>query len=205
MYLIGRRPHNTHYKLLNADAIGLGADGTVLLVSNLSNNRTMAAKRFGARPKSLPEAKYIDNIKLEYSIGAYLNLVPNPNIMEVADVAQDNLSWYQIMEYYPYSLKDRIYNGFYNDSEIDCIFKQVLLGLAHMHSLGIAHRDLKLDNLMIDNEGNVRIIDFGLSAEFEEPLSKNIHLAHGMLCFNFCKMKSLIFSRTLGRHTVCST
>jgi len=49
-------------------------------------------------------------------------------------------------------------------SEIECkhIFKQILNGMSYLHNLDICHRDLKLDNLIIDtNNKNVKIIDYG--------------------------------------------
>ena len=41
-------------------------------------------------------------------------------------------------------------------------------GIEYMHSIGIVHRDIKLDNLMLDSEFNLKIIDFGLSAQMDE-------------------------------------
>ena len=43
------------------------------------------------------------------------------------------------------------------------IFKQILSAVEYMHSRGIAHRDLKLDNILIDEINNAKIIDFGFS------------------------------------------
>ena len=43
------------------------------------------------------------------------------------------------------------------------IFKQIIDGLNYIHSKRIAHRDIKLDNILLDGKGNVKIADFGVS------------------------------------------
>ncbi len=43
------------------------------------------------------------------------------------------------------------------------IFRQVVYGLAHIHSRNVLHRDVKLDNILLDSEGGVKICDFGVS------------------------------------------
>jgi serine/threonine protein kinase len=43
------------------------------------------------------------------------------------------------------------------------VFKQVVEGLNYCHSKGIVHRDMKLDNLLFDEQGVVKICDFGVS------------------------------------------
>ncbi|GAA5906050.1 hypothetical protein JCM6882_003545 [Rhodosporidiobolus microsporus] len=52
---------------------------------------------------------------------------------------------------------------------------QLLLGLAHLHSRRILHRDLKPQNLLIDKAGNLKIADFGLARAFGVPLRTYTH------------------------------
>ena len=44
----------------------------------------------------------------------------------------------------------------------------------YIHSIGVVHRDIKLDNLMLDKNGRVKIIDFGIAVMKSELLSKRI-------------------------------
>jgi carbon catabolite-derepressing protein kinase len=43
------------------------------------------------------------------------------------------------------------------------IFRQIVEGLGHIHSRSIVHRDIKLDNILLDGRGNMKIADFGVS------------------------------------------
>ena len=47
------------------------------------------------------------------------------------------------------------------------LFKQIMQGIAYMHTIGIVHRDIKLDNILLDGNGNVKIGDFGVSRRVE--------------------------------------
>jgi tRNA A-37 threonylcarbamoyl transferase component Bud32 len=43
------------------------------------------------------------------------------------------------------------------------IFKQIIEGIAHVHAKGVLHRDIKLDNILLDGKGTIKIGDFGVS------------------------------------------
>jgi len=56
--------------------------------------------------------------------------------------------------------------------QVKCYMHQLLSGLEHCHKRGVLHRDIKGSNLLIDNEGILRIADFGL-ASFFDPNNKH--------------------------------
>ena len=55
--------------------------------------------------------------------------------------------------------------GAFNEKICRYYFKQMLMGLHHLHSRGICHRDLKPENILLDNDLNIKIIDFGFATE----------------------------------------
>lgn len=52
-------------------------------------------------------------------------------------------------------------------SQVKCFMKQLLSGLEHCHNQGVLHRDIKGSNLLINNEGILKIADFGLATFFD--------------------------------------
>ena len=50
------------------------------------------------------------------------------------------------------------------EAEAAPIFRQLVSAVAYMHSLAIVHRDLKLDNVLIDDSNEIKLIDFGFSS-----------------------------------------
>ena len=49
------------------------------------------------------------------------------------------------------------------EDETKYIFKKIAQGVAHCHCRSVLHRDIKLDNILLDGEGGVKICDFGVS------------------------------------------
>ena len=61
--------------------------------------------------------------------------------------------------------------------QIKCYMKQLLSGLDHCHSRGVMHRDIKGSNLLVNNDGILKVADFGL-ANFSNPGHKQPLTCH---------------------------
>lgn len=73
------------------------------------------------------------------------------------------------MEYAPYDLFSVVMSGKMCRPEIYCVFRQICDGVEYLHELGLAHRDIKLDNCVMTTDNVVKLIDFGTATVFHYP------------------------------------
>ena len=90
------------------------------------------------------------------------------NVIYVFEIFEDNENCYLVMEY---CKKGELFDYIVNhqrlsENESAIFFYQLINGIEYIHSKGIAHRDLKPENLLLTNDKILKIIDFGLSHEF---------------------------------------
>jgi serine/threonine protein kinase len=78
------------------------------------------------------------------------------------------------MEYAPYDLFSVVMSGKMSRPEIYCVFRQIIDGVDYLHGMGLAHRDLKLDNCVMTANNIVKLIDFGTATVFYYPGKHNI-------------------------------
>ena len=90
------------------------------------------------------------------------------NVIFVYDIIEDDENYYIVMEYCKSGeLFDYIVDHQHlEEDEASVFFYQLINGVEYIHSLGIAHRDLKPENLLLTDNKILKIIDFGLSHEF---------------------------------------
>ena len=91
------------------------------------------------------------------------------NVVYVFQILEDSQNFYIIMEYCKHGeLFDYIVkNEKLSEDESSIFFYQLINGIEYIHSKGISHRDLKPENLLLAENKILKIIDFGLSHEFE--------------------------------------
>jgi len=113
----------------------------------------------------LNKASLVKEIKI-------LERLSHPNIIKIYDcidsgkvvvIVQELVQGIILSEYIAYTKEQRL-----DQPKALKIFKQIVSAVEYCHSKGIAHRDLKLENLMITKEEEIKIIDFGLSVQVKE-------------------------------------
>lgn len=158
--------------------LGAGAGGSVRLMKRSSDGTTFAVKEFRARHSYETEKEYAKKVTAEFCVGSTLH---HGNIIETLDIVHEKGKWYEVMEYAPYDLFAIVMTGKMSREEISCSFLQILSGVTYLHSMGLAHRDLKLDNVVVNEHGIMKIIDFGSASVFKYPFENGITLASGIV------------------------
>src|SRR5699024_7098624 len=94
-----------------------------------------------------------------------ISVLSDPNIVNIYDVGEDDNLHYIVMEYMPGpTLKEYIQQkGALAVSEAIPIMEQLISALSHAHHANIIHRDIKPQNILMDEFGNVKLTDFGVA------------------------------------------
>lgn len=97
-------------------------------------------------------------------------LAPHPHILQIVGVYEDEASLHMVTELCDDSdLFARIHTrGFFHESEAASVMKPLLEAIAHCHRTGVAHRDIKPDNVMFDSRQRLKLADFGSAEWFGE-------------------------------------
>lgn len=141
-------------------SIGEGGMANVYLAYDTILDRNVAIKLL--RGDLASDEKFVHRFQREALSASSLN---HPNIVEVYDVGEDSGNYYIVMEYIEGKhLKDLIKKrGKLTTSEVIDIMMQITDGMSIAHDSYIIHRDIKPQNIMILENGLVKITDFGIA------------------------------------------
>lgn len=141
--------------------LGEGNFGKVKFARNTDSGQPYAIKIIDK--KKIIDLNITNQIKREICA---LKLLRHPNVVKLHEVLASKTKIYMVLEYVTgEELFDKIASkGKLPEGEGRKLFQQLIDGVSYCHSKGVFHRDLKLENVLVDAKGNLKITDFGLSA-----------------------------------------
>jgi len=148
------------------EELGRGGMGRVYKVLDKQINEEIALKLL--KPEIAADGNMIERFRNELKIA---RKITHKNVCRMHDINEEEGAPYITMEYVAgVDLKSLVKSkGKLSKEETIGIAKQVCEGLAEAHELGVVHRDLKPQNIMIDEKGYAKIMDFGIARSVEAP------------------------------------
>ncbi len=168
-------PQIAGYRIL--EEVGRGGMGNVFRAEQTSLHREVALKVLSRELTKDPA--FVARFVAEARAAAKLQ---HPNVVQVFDVDHDGETYFYAMELmHEGSLEDFLkQQGRMPVERALRVVSDAASGLAYAESLGIVHRDIKPDTLMLDQHGAVKIADLGLASTVEETEDKAIGTPHFM-------------------------
>ncbi|CAN8321181.1 unnamed protein product [Cochlearia groenlandica] len=141
--------------------LGEGNSAKVRLAYDSISRQSFAVKIIDK--SRIPRINFSFQIKREILT---LKVLKHPNIVRLHEVLASKTKIYMVLECVTGGdLFDRIVSkGKLSETEGRKMFQQLIDGISYCHNKGVFHRDLKLENVLLDAKGHIKITDFGLSA-----------------------------------------
>ena len=156
------------YKIL--EKIGAGGQGTVYKAQDTKLDRTVVIKVLP--PELTAKTANFRRFEREAQLCSQLD---HPNICTIFDFHEDNGVFYIAMQYVTGKNVRQLVAGRPLDLKSALsIAIQVCDALAYTHSRGIIHRDIKAGNIMVSDNGQAKILDFGLAKLLQDEPSEHI-------------------------------
>jgi len=160
----------SQYRELNA--IGTGAYGTVYKAEDLKNNEIVAMKKVRI---ALTEDGVPMSVLREISLLRHLGKYNHPNIVRLVDICHGPRYEREMVLYLVFEHVDQDLNAYLERcpppglgaEKIKDLMWQILCGVDFLHSHRIVHRDIKPQNILLSNDGTLKLADFGLARIYD--------------------------------------
>ncbi|XP_036960012.1 NUAK family SNF1-like kinase 1 [Acanthopagrus latus] len=157
--------HNLKHRYEVMETLGKGTYGKVKKAVERASLKTVAIKSI--RKERITDDLDRIHIQREIEITASLR---HPNIIRFHEVFESRDKIVIVMEY---ASRGELYDYIQErrrlpETEARVIFRQITSAVHYCHKSGIVHRDLKLENILLDQDLNVKLADFGLSNHFQK-------------------------------------
>ncbi|HVF45582.1 MAG TPA: serine/threonine-protein kinase, partial [Pyrinomonadaceae bacterium] len=147
------------YRVL--EKIGAGGMGTVYLAKDARLGRRVALKLLPAH--SARDEELVRRFEQEARAASALN---HPNIITVHEIGEERGRLFIVTEFVEgKTLRERAWEGRFSVAEALDVCAQVAGALQKAHAAGVIHRDVKPENVMLDEEGHVKVLDFGIAKQ----------------------------------------
>ena len=161
-------------KYLIINEVGRGSTGTVYLSHDPYYGRDVAIKVYNLDAAATRSARAITR-KMFLSEAHMVGMLHHPNILPIYDAGEENGHCYIVTEHVhgartlaAYCRPDNLLRV---DDVVEIIFK-CAKALHYAHSRGVIHRDIKPSNIMLTQDSDVRIIDFGIALVADSDISR---------------------------------
>lgn len=180
-FLAGNNFSNQNW--MKGSLIGEGSFGSVFLALHSITGELMAVKQVELPSATkgtefdMRKTSMVNALKHEISL---LQGLQHPNIVQYLGTSTDDQYLNIFLEYVPggsIATMLKQYNTF-QEPLIRNFVRQILSGLSYLHSRDIIHRDIKGANVLVDNKGQIKISDFGISKRVEASTMLNTGTKH---------------------------
>lgn len=150
--------------------LGRGGMGVVYKAEDVALSRPVAIKR--VNPSQANRDMFLHRFRSE---ARALARIDSPHIVSVYALRETDLGLLIVMEYVDGgTLEDRIDQGPMSIDEALPLFKQMLQAFGDAHKAGVIHRDIKPQNIMLTQDGMVKVTDFGIAKMRKQDTGKTV-------------------------------
>jgi serine/threonine protein kinase len=161
-------------KYLIINEVGRGTTGTVYLSHDPYFRRDVAIKVYNTATDDDPSRAKIAR-KMFFNEAHMVGMLQHPNILPILDAGEEEGKYYVVMEHVQRARTLEAYcrpdNLLHVEDVVKIIYK-CAKALHYAHKRGVIHRDIKPSNIMLTNDNDVRIIDFGIAILQDSDISK---------------------------------